>query len=180
MWRFFYMLGGEHTWLSLFIDPSSIVWSELGPPPPFPPMRVLEEYWLRALSLVCEVALRWALHLVRENHNEKITYCPTHSRPHNAYAYIWVIVGTLSKISRLFIKNFFPFVFVDIIISFNFASPPSYIELKYSRTTYSWSRLHHESIGCHNFDKVGTHFNHLFLWVVKIRFHTLRFMVSKD
>jgi hypothetical protein len=31
---------------------------ELGPAQPFPPMRLLELYWSRALSLVCEVALR--------------------------------------------------------------------------------------------------------------------------
>ena len=29
----------------------------LGPAPPFPPMRVLEVQWSRALGLVCEVAL---------------------------------------------------------------------------------------------------------------------------
>ena len=31
--------------------------SELGPAPPFPPMRVLEVQWSHALSLVREVAL---------------------------------------------------------------------------------------------------------------------------
>ena len=36
---------------------SSGVWSELGPAPPFPPMRVLEFWWSWALSLVFEVAL---------------------------------------------------------------------------------------------------------------------------
>jgi hypothetical protein len=40
------------------VGPSSVVWSELGPAPPFPPMRVLEVYWSRALNLVFEVALR--------------------------------------------------------------------------------------------------------------------------
>ena len=42
-------------------SPLSIAWSELGRAPPFPPMRVLEVpevYWSRALSLVCELALR--------------------------------------------------------------------------------------------------------------------------
>ena len=40
------------------VGPSSVVWSvNLGPAPPFPPMRVLEVQWSRALSLVCEVAL---------------------------------------------------------------------------------------------------------------------------
>ena len=37
------------------IGPSSVVWSELGLAPPFPPMGVLEVWWSRALSLVCEV-----------------------------------------------------------------------------------------------------------------------------
>ena len=37
--------------------PSSKVGSELGPAPPFPPMRVLEVWWSWALSRVCEVAL---------------------------------------------------------------------------------------------------------------------------
>ena len=37
--------------------PSSVVWTELGLAPPFPPMRVLEVKWSRALSHVCEVAL---------------------------------------------------------------------------------------------------------------------------
>jgi hypothetical protein len=40
------------------IGPSSLVRSELGPAPPFPPMRVIEVYWSRALNLVSEVALR--------------------------------------------------------------------------------------------------------------------------
>ena len=39
------------------VGPSSVVWSELGPAPPFPPIRVLEVVWSWALSLVCEVAL---------------------------------------------------------------------------------------------------------------------------
>ena len=39
------------------VGPSSVVWSELGLAPPFPPMRVLEVQWSHALSLVCEVAL---------------------------------------------------------------------------------------------------------------------------
>ena len=37
---------------------SSLVWSELGPAPPCSPMRVLEMYWSRALSLVCKMTLR--------------------------------------------------------------------------------------------------------------------------
>ena len=47
-----------HLAFNYSIGPSSVVWSELGPAPPFPPMRVLEVQWSRALSLVCEVALR--------------------------------------------------------------------------------------------------------------------------
>ena len=47
-----------HLAFTYSIGPSSVVWSELGPAPPFPPMRVLEVQWSRALSLVCEVALK--------------------------------------------------------------------------------------------------------------------------
>ena len=36
--------------------PSSVVWSELGPAPPFQPMRVLEVEWSQALRLLCAVA----------------------------------------------------------------------------------------------------------------------------
>ena len=39
------------------LGPSSAVWNELGRAPLFPPMRVLEVWWSRALSLVCDVAL---------------------------------------------------------------------------------------------------------------------------
>ena len=39
------------------VAPSSVVWSELGPPRPSPPMRVAWSDWSRALSLVREVAL---------------------------------------------------------------------------------------------------------------------------
>ena len=39
------------------VGPSSVVWSDFGPAPPSPPMRVLEVYWSRASNLVCEVAL---------------------------------------------------------------------------------------------------------------------------
>ena len=43
------------------VGPSSIVWSELGPAPPSPSIRVHEVYWSRALSLVCEVNLMFPL-----------------------------------------------------------------------------------------------------------------------
>ena len=46
-----------HLAFTYSLGPSSTVWSELRPSPPFPPMRVLEAYWSRALSPVCEVAL---------------------------------------------------------------------------------------------------------------------------
>ena len=46
-----------HIAFTYSVGPSSVVWSELGPAPPFPPMRVLEVQWSRALSLECEVAL---------------------------------------------------------------------------------------------------------------------------
>ena len=47
-----------HLAFTYSVGPSSVVWSELEPASPFPPMRVLEVEWSRALSPVCEVALR--------------------------------------------------------------------------------------------------------------------------
>jgi hypothetical protein len=47
-----------HLAFTYSVGPSSVVWSELGPAPPFPPMRMLEVYWSWALSLMCEVALK--------------------------------------------------------------------------------------------------------------------------
>ena len=51
------MKHGIHLAFTHSIGPSSIVWSELGLSPPFPPMRVLEVQWSRTLSYVYEVAL---------------------------------------------------------------------------------------------------------------------------
>jgi hypothetical protein len=48
----------KHDPFTYSIGPSSVVWTKLGPALPFPPMRVLEVKWSRALSLVCEVTLR--------------------------------------------------------------------------------------------------------------------------
>ena len=48
---------GIHVDLTYSVGPSSIVWSELRPAPPSPPMRVLEVQRSHAISLVCEVAL---------------------------------------------------------------------------------------------------------------------------
>jgi hypothetical protein len=45
-----------HLAITCSAGPSSVVWSELGPALPFPPMRVVEVYRSRALNLVCEVA----------------------------------------------------------------------------------------------------------------------------
>ena len=45
-----------HLAFTYSVGPSSVVWSELGPVLAFPPIRVLEMYWSRALSLMCEVA----------------------------------------------------------------------------------------------------------------------------
>jgi hypothetical protein len=50
-----------HRAFTYSVGPSSVVWSELGPAPPFPPMRALELIWSWALSLVCEVALTIAV-----------------------------------------------------------------------------------------------------------------------
>ena len=46
-----------HLAFAYSLGPSSVVWTELGPAPPFPPMKMLEVYWSRALRLVHEVAL---------------------------------------------------------------------------------------------------------------------------
>ena len=48
-----------HLAFTYFVGPSRIVWSERGPAPPLPLMRVCEVYWSHALSLVCETALKW-------------------------------------------------------------------------------------------------------------------------
>ena len=48
-----------HTAFAYSHGPRSVVWSDLNPAPPFPPMRVLEVYRSRALNLVCEVTLSW-------------------------------------------------------------------------------------------------------------------------
>ena len=45
-----------HLAFTYSVGPSSIVQSELGPAPPFPPIRVLEVQWSWAFSLTCEVA----------------------------------------------------------------------------------------------------------------------------
>jgi hypothetical protein len=47
-----------HLAFTYSIGPSSIVWCKPGPAPPLAAMRVLEVYWSRAFSLVCEVALK--------------------------------------------------------------------------------------------------------------------------
>jgi hypothetical protein len=56
------------------VGPLSVVWSELGPALPFPPMMV------RALSLLCEVALTWCCNLfLKDNLRVGIhltLYCP--------------------------------------------------------------------------------------------------------
>ena len=46
-----------HLAFTYSVGPSSGVWSQLGPAPLFPPMRVLEVQWAWALSLMCEVSL---------------------------------------------------------------------------------------------------------------------------
>ena len=40
-----------------FVGSSSVVGSELGPAPPFPPMRLLEVQMSQVFGFVCEVAL---------------------------------------------------------------------------------------------------------------------------
>ena len=48
----------NHLAFAYSVGLSSVVWSsEVGPAPPFPPMRVVEVHWSRAVSRGCEVAL---------------------------------------------------------------------------------------------------------------------------
>ena len=62
-WRLYIHLAFTYS-----IGPSSVVWSELGPALPFPPMRVLEVQWSHAPNLVCEVALRFVLNTIQLDH----------------------------------------------------------------------------------------------------------------
>ena len=53
----------------LFLGPLGLhlrVWSELGPSPPFRPMRALRLQWSWAFSLVCEMVLRTTSHTSQE------------------------------------------------------------------------------------------------------------------
>ena len=63
-----------HLALTYSVGPSSIVWSELGPAPPFPPMRVLEVQWSHALKLVWEVALRLPLSIAPMNGYNRLLF----------------------------------------------------------------------------------------------------------
>ena len=57
-----------HCAFTYFVGPSSVMWSELGLAPPFPPMRVLEVQWSHALGLMCEVALGCPNHGIWPTH----------------------------------------------------------------------------------------------------------------
>ena len=59
---------------SYSVGPSSLVGSELGPAPPFPPMIVLEVQWPMALSLVCEVNLSCEPENQKRNKTEEEYY----------------------------------------------------------------------------------------------------------
>ena len=97
-----------HFAFTYFVGPSSIVWSELGPAPSFPPMRVLEVKWSWDLSLVCEVALkqhtvlaRWSGHvctghLVLNTTSLWIAYIlpwPLHLKSGKAYDLVCILSG---------------------------------------------------------------------------------------
>ena len=67
-WVIFETIPSDHeTWsiwchLRIHVDftsvgPSNAMWSKLGLQPPFPPMKMLEVQWSRALGPLCEVAL---------------------------------------------------------------------------------------------------------------------------
>ena len=82
-----------HLAFTYYVDPSSIVWSKLEPAPPFPPMRVHEVWWSRALNLVCEVTLRvntgWGpLYIRAKNHHRDIV------EAHKKVSQSWPSQGT--------------------------------------------------------------------------------------
>jgi hypothetical protein len=54
-----------HLAFTYSVGPSSLVWSELEPAPPFPPTRVLGMWWSHALNLMCEGALKAYISLER-------------------------------------------------------------------------------------------------------------------
>jgi hypothetical protein len=71
------------------VGPSSVVWTELGLAPPFPPMRVLEVQSSRALSFMCGVAycgtegrMTIAKQLRRTPNCHPSIHPPTHPRSH--------------------------------------------------------------------------------------------------
>jgi len=68
-----------HLAFTYSVGPSSVVWSEFGLAPPFPPMRVLEVYWSRALNLVCEMALSCHFHDIWVTHLRKVKLHPPSS-----------------------------------------------------------------------------------------------------
>ena len=69
-----------HLAFTYSVGPSSVVWR---PAPPFPPMRVLEVQWSRALSLIREVALSIA----------KTRLTTTHKTIPNARFVFWFFFG---------------------------------------------------------------------------------------
>ena len=65
-----------HLAFTYYVGPSSVVWSKFGPAPPFPPMRVFEVYWSRALNLVCEMALSFCKFLTFDT--QKLAHTKMH------------------------------------------------------------------------------------------------------
>ena len=78
-----------HLAFTCSVGPSSVVWSELGPALPFPPMRVLEVQWSQALSPVCEVAMICLFLFLRQKAKKTNAKCikpRRKTRPHQGEA----------------------------------------------------------------------------------------------
>ena len=92
-----------HLAFTYSVGPSSVVWSELGPAPPFPPMRELEVEWSWALNLVREATLRWTCRSPSPPPRSPLQLCFTNK--------FGLINKYLSAKSNIFQRHVFMFVF---------------------------------------------------------------------
>ena len=91
-----------HLAFTYSVGPSSVVWSELGPAPPFPPMRVLEVLWSWALYLMCEVALLLTLFLCVGFTMEQISWFHWHFRQ---IPFVWGCINLLNNDNGAWLSN---------------------------------------------------------------------------
>ena len=86
-----------HLAFTYSIGPSSVVWSEIRPTPPFPPMRVLEMQWSRP-SILC---VMWPLLLYTKGQpSSRGLLCIHYYHYSWGVGYLWVYVITLSSNAR--------------------------------------------------------------------------------